>query len=394
MKIDVVGGTYREQCLEPSWDAYYGSGGRAASALSSVSDVVFHTYLNEGIDAFEWKWPRKLQLKAYGDNDHIPLRFEYDHPLSTPKITPHPRDVKKQAAIDVVGDVVLRFGMLEGTAKITASKAVYDPQSAFEPEPFHANGSTADQLAYVINMYEAKKMTGEESVEAISSRLLNEFGASVAVVKCGSKGAFVCVPGKIDKVPSYKSASVWKVGTGDVFSAAFTYYWAVEGGEPLVAAEAASKVTSLYVDTKSATVPPMEFLSAIPFEEVASSSGRVYLAGPFFDLGQRWVIEEAYSVFKSFGADTFSPLHDVGKGAAHEVAKADLEGLKQCDRVFAVLSGLDPGTIYEIGYARALGLPVIVLAQNVAAEDLKMPAGDGCIITEDFCTAIYKTMWI
>ena len=38
--------------------------------------------------------------------------------------------------------------------------------------------------------------------------------------------------------------------------------------------------------------------------------------------------------------------------------------------------------------ARDRGLPVIALAQNVREEDLKMIAGSGCKVFDDFPTAI------
>jgi nucleoside 2-deoxyribosyltransferase len=93
------------------------------------------------------------------------------------------------------------------------------------------------------------------------------------------------------------------------------------------------------------------------------------------------------------GVAVFSPLHDVGRGSASEVARKDLEGLDACDAVLAVLNGGDTGTIFEIGYAIARSKPVVALAQNVRPEDLKMPEGTGCHIAGDFVTAIYQAVW-
>ncbi|MCF5884434.1 nucleoside 2-deoxyribosyltransferase, partial [Aeromonas veronii] len=55
--------------------------------------------------------------------------------------------------------------------------------------------------------------------------------------------------------------------------------------------------------------------------------------------------------------------------------------------------GLDSGTIYEIGYARALNKPVIFYAENESVQDKKMIEGSNCYITDDYVSAIYHTVW-
>jgi nucleoside 2-deoxyribosyltransferase len=61
--------------------------------------------------------------------------------------------------------------------------------------------------------------------------------------------------------------------------------------------------------------------------------------------------------------------------------------------VLAILNGADVGTVFEVGYAVCRGLPVVVLAQNMRAEDLKMVDGSGCTIVEDLVSAIYHVVW-
>jgi hypothetical protein len=75
-----------------------------------------------------------------------------------------------------------------------------------------------------------------------------------------------------------------------------------------------------------------------------------------------------------------------------DVAK-DIEGLEASDVVFAILNGLDPGTIFEIGYAIKKAIPVVALAQNVKEEDLKMIVGTGCEVTDDFASGLYRAVW-
>ncbi|MNG23475.1 Nucleoside 2-deoxyribosyltransferase [compost metagenome] len=71
----------------------------------------------------------------------------------------------------------------------------------------------------------------------------------------------------------------------------------------------------------------------------------------------------------------------------------DLVAIRACDLVFAIGDGLDSGTIYEIGYARALNKPVVVYAENESEENMKMMEGSGCILSKDYVTAIYKAVW-
>src|SRR5262249_55468674 len=132
------------------------------------------------------------------------------------------------------------------------------------------------------------------------------------------------------------------------------------------------------------------------FEAVrAARSGSVYLAGPFFDLAQRWMIEEAYRTLLDHGMEVFSPLHEVGTGLPAEViVRADLQGLRKCSKVLALLDGADPGTLFEVGYARALDIPVVALAERFEGENLTMIAGSGCDVVRDFATAVYRVLWM
>ncbi|MDS6625341.1 nucleoside 2-deoxyribosyltransferase [Klebsiella variicola] len=84
----------------------------------------------------------------------------------------------------------------------------------------------------------------------------------------------------------------------------------------------------------------------------------------------------------------------VGHGPAEEVVEKDLDAIRQADIVFAIGDALDSGTIYEVGYARALGTPVVFYAENESEEDQKMMEGSGCILSKDYVTAIYKTLWV
>ncbi len=91
----------------------------------------------------------------------------------------------------------------------------------------------------------------------------------------------------------------------------------------------------------------------------------------------------------------FSPLHEVGLGEpGSDVAKQDLDGLDRCTIVFAILDGLDSGTLVEIGYALKMGIPVIAYVENETNENLTMLVGTGCTIEKDLTTALYKCLWL
>jgi len=68
--------------------------------------------------------------------------------------------------------------------------------------------------------------------------------------------------------------------------------------------------------------------------------------------------------------------------------------LERCGAVLALLDGLDPGTIFEVGYARKLGIPVIALFHGDPGHVLSMLLGSDCEICNDFSTAAYKTAWV
>ncbi|MFP3548205.1 nucleoside 2-deoxyribosyltransferase, partial [Rhizobium sp. SIMBA_035] len=80
--------------------------------------------------------------------------------------------IPTQASIEVQDEAVLRFGRLEGSAKVDAAWCVYDPQSAFGPEPFWENGSKAQHLAIVGNRSEIIAMASESDPAKAAAKLI------------------------------------------------------------------------------------------------------------------------------------------------------------------------------------------------------------------------------
>lgn len=394
----IVGGIYREECLRPQWDEVYGSAGRAASAITRLGgQAELHGYLDAELQPVV-----EARAKAEGFGlSTTPLprssAFCYTHGLSVPWI----QRSDPQPPLHVKADKVLRFGMMESTAVVDAEYAVFDPQNVKDTEAFGANGSKATHLAMVLNLYEARELLDHAKLtpEEMADRLAAEHGAEVVVLKMGPKGALVYHGGTTYPVPAYATTRVWKIGSGDQFAANFAYAWMEEGRPPVEAAERASRATAYYAQHRNfPTKGELDAFMPIPLQVSQSYlEGRVptvYLAGPFFTLGQLWVVEQARSCLLDMGMNVFSPYHDVGPGPAEMVVDRDIDGIDQSDVMLAIADGLDSGTIFEIGYARARSVPVVVYAENESAENLKMMEGTDCFVRDDFVSAIYQTVWV
>ena len=387
--ITVVGGVYRERCSWPDWDMPFGSGGRAAAAVCGLADhVKLVSYAtDEAVEDFS----RYADLYGFAFEPVKAGRyisFDYVHPMSVPIIRPAFGTIPQNSPLMVEGETVLRFGMLEGTAVVKAGTCVYDPQSAFGPEQFQANGSVAERLAVVANAREIAALSGSDDKIAGARAILERWNAEVVVVKSGLDGATVVTGDQTMSVPAFRTRSSFTIGSGDVFAAAFAAFWAVDKQDPPMAARNASLAVADYVEDRNLPIRPSAMLAQSGRAPLKPDRDRVYLAGPFFTMAQRWLIDECRRSLAEAGMKVFSPFHEIGPGPADEVGPADIAALKECDAVFAVLDGLDSGTVFEVGYARAIGKPVVGFSQAVSEEDLKMIEGSGCIVMSDFVTAV------
>lgn len=393
MEIAVVGGFYGERCVDPHVDEAFGSGGRAAIALAIANVRVNWSYY----------CPELMQNRAqlqinHANLKHIPrnstdwIRFRYFHPLSKPTFTPS--EITNIESIEIESDIVLRFGMMEGDAIIKSDKCIYDPQSLKNLAPFSSNGSTANRLAIILN---AKELLiygkADDETEAVR-KIFEVEAAEVIVVKAGVEGCRVYERSELSgSVPPFWSESVYKIGSGDVFSAAFAYQWALKDGKAVHAADQASRCVARYCESRTPTVEVDKAGENMRHVDIGIP-GQVYIAGPFFTMAQLWLVEEAYAALRDLGAIPFSPYHAVGFGEPGTVVEADLKGLSSSNVIFAILDGADPGTMFEIGYAVRHGIPVVALSQDSKEADLTMLLGSPhCSIKSDFATAIYHAIW-
>ena len=96
---------------------------------------------------------------------------------------------------------------------------------------------------------------------------------------------------------------------------------------------------------------------------------KVYLAGGFFTDVQNNIMAELENAMSMHGVNTFSPRRDnLGTLGCDwdAIYKRNIEELHTCDMVFASTQDKDMGTIFECGYATAIGKPIAYYAPNLS----------------------------
>lgn len=363
--MQIAGGVYLELCEVPEWKKTFGSGGRAALAVARVSPgSVLHTYAG-GRDASDWERFTEQGIKIQLTASPEAFAFAYFHSLSTPVLVPSPASVPRASPMEVKGQTVLRFGMLEGEAIVEADAAVYDPQG--DRTPFTGNASTASRLALVLNELEAERMGG-------LSRAMQDNGATVAVLKRGARGATVIASGTETHIPAYRSSRVFKIGSGDVFSAMFAYWWGEAGRSPVDAAELASRAVAQYCETASLPVDPdnLDMRQPAPRGE----PGLILIEAAADTLGRRYVVEEARALLRDLGFCVVAPCIGDERPGKHPQA------------VLSLVGGLPIESLR--GH---VGQRVVILAEDNAAE-VRASVGAAAVVADDFASALYLVGWM
>lgn len=389
--LTVIGGTYFEHRKDTNKTELWGSGLRGACALVDHEKISFISCIGKEDVA-----KGEFQCAGFGVDatfHEIPttVTFIYDHPLKLETFRPY-NVYKNPIQLDRISCTnALYYGMIEAEIALDGDYVVYDPQNG---KSFKSTGSTAKHLAIVLNRSEAYETSGiDDSVdlESVGRQIMHEEKAEVLIIKNGVHGALVFANGKISRVPIYQADKINSIGSGDIFSASFAWKWIAEKMQAHEAAMLASQYTAQYCNDRQLplTKDPLN-TSEVSLKE---NRKKVYLAGPFFSISEKYQIEEVRSLLLRLDVDVFSPLHDVGlEGDPKSIATLDLKGLNSCDSVLAIVDGEDPGTLFEIGYARAMNKDVVVLSTNVK-NDTFMLSGTDCMIINDLTTAIYKSAW-
>lgn len=371
--MHIAGGLYQEICLHPAWNALFGSGGRAAQALAALGGkTTLHSYFeNDQSISLEPYLDRGIELALHFRQ--APIAFAYFHPLSTPHL--EPSKIAQESAFHVNEDTVLRFGLVEGDAVVRAKRAVFDPQGWRNPLHFRENGSHADEVALVLNAQELVSRTGTSDIEGAAWELIKAGVASVVVVKQGVRGAIV-VDGKQPTriIPAFRSPSVFKIGTGDVFSAIFAHYWGCEGEDAATAAEQASLGVAYYAQYRDF---PRERLDRVNEPVGPAFRGSVAVWAATDTLGRHYMLEETLHRFRELGVD---------------VAHVRTTSLDQRFAALLVLpDGLSGDFIDAIRENSVAARPIVVLDETELYDRQKLPPMVSVI--RDFASALYQVAW-
>ena len=91
---------------------------------------------------------------------------------------------------------------------------------------------------------------------------------------------------------------------------------------------------------------------------------KIYLAGPFFSEKQINLIERIESQFDKYGFDYFSPRKSGGvishlspedrTKESKKIYDSNIREMVNANVLFAIIDGRDTGTVYEMGYFKAL----------------------------------------
>jgi len=254
-----------------------------------------------------------------------------------------------------------------------------------------------------MNQHEARNFTGKDSLrDMLETLTTGEDSGDIAIIKCGASGAILQAGDQVEEIPVYETEQVWNIGSGDIFSGIFSVYWAELEYSPFEAAQKASLATAYYCNNGPLPIPekPNEIDKFNPEEKdptVGEKGPTVYLASPFFNLGDFWLVEEVRRILYSEGADVISPYHDIGRlenfEESEQVAEEDLAAIERADVVLGLVDNCDPGTYFELGYARKIGKPVVAYTNQVDQHRDIMLEGGGCKLCNDLSTAVFKAMW-
>lgn len=88
---------------------------------------------------------------------------------------------------------------------------------------------------------------------------------------------------------------------------------------------------------------------------------RIYFASPFFTDKSAAVCDYAFDVAEKYNRKVYFP-HKHQYSSPQEMYDANINNIKLADEVIAFIGEKDCGTSFEIGYAKALGKKVTLLA--------------------------------
>ena len=190
---------------------------------------------------------------------------------------------------------------------------------------------------------------------------------------------------KTEEIPALLRETANSVGVGDVYSAVFVY---LNDADIFGAGWKAAHAATCYAQTTflgdfkrdvrrglALTVDQMRGLGGVFVPWHDRQVFQIYFAAPDFSYVDRTHIDRALEVLDYHNFKVRRPVQEIGELKQNSsVAKmqpvyvADLALLQECDFVFALPLGRDPGTLVELGIALASDKPVITydpLSENI-----------------------------
>jgi nucleoside 2-deoxyribosyltransferase len=119
----------------------------------------------------------------------------------------------------------------------------------------------------------------------------------------------------------------------------------------------------------------------------------IYLSGPLFSQAEiMWAGNVKAFLEKKLGAEVVWP-HEISSGSPLDIFKANLQALKECDIMVALLDGpqVDDGTAWEIGYFYALERVILGVRTDLRRAG-EAPESKVNAMIENSCTAIVEDL--
>jgi hypothetical protein len=381
----IVGGTYGERCHYPRWDQIYGSGLRSAIALADVSPgSTLHSYVPQEWFADVEATLSSLGLKGSHERSERPITFSYLHTFDRLEIAAiEPSEVTLEAK----GDAVLRFGMVEGDAKVSGSRVVFDRQSS--PGTFQMNGSHADSLVQIVTHSELLELANvargplpdsmkpterlREGVIALTEQTpLLKF----TLAKDGLGGLTIFHGDEPVTIPSYAAESYFRVGAGDVIAAAFAHAWGELKMSPEEAADYAARCVAYFVEGPRLPLPTPKGVRDRTTTIQRKENLRILGIGDF----------ELQALVRT----TESWLEHLGKSAAYRSLDPD-DPKPSNDVSDLVLIGSHVTRGHLDAIAAAVVHPAVIFWPGSAIRLAKDMFPDA-VIASDYATALYHAM--
>lgn len=310
--------------------------------------------------------PTEVSHQGYEDLLRETKRIKLREPL------PNLKDYLRVVVFPGKFDISSLLGKFSPEAKFTFDIA-YDVKSlsslcAFRGRTQAIIISTSSELFMEVGNESLDDLVAEVRLVAPEVFLLKE--------NRGGSRLFDLLEGSVLEIPASLGKTVNSVGVGDVYSAVLVGFcdrgWVEAAWRGCQAATVYSQTTypdDLKRDVQRSFILSVEALRALggttlPWHDRQQFS--IYLAGPDFSYVDKRELDRAADSLTYHNFKVRRPIQENGE-LARPASQADLirtfhmdyQLLVDCDAVFAVPLGRDPGTLVEIGMAIALGKPVI-----------------------------------